>query len=490
MSWRAGYVADVPYASGVYLETAPAHLALCALLAGVRPPDPAQPFRYLELGCGTGLGLCLLAAANPQGAFVGVDFNPSHVASAEALIAAAGLENVTVREASFADLAGEAPSPAERFHFTSAHGVWTWVSRAVQHDLVRALERQVRPGGLVYLGYNNMAGWASTLSLQQLMFDHAARVSGDSIAKIKAAAAFALSLRDAQPRGLDFSRLELTVGVHAEALENAPPGLFAYMAHEYLNEAWRPVFPSEVARDLADAKLAYAGSANPFSMMPELLLTQSELPALDAYGDAPGRRSLADHLGPQPFRQDVFARGAVPLHPDSRARALEAVQLALIQPASDLSMKIGVPSGQLQLDADTYAPLHVRLGEGAATVAELRELALGQGHEISAQELVTVLVGSGAAAPVARPGAEDSAADRARSARFNVAMMHMLRDQAGMRLALASARLGSGAKASLKSCLGYLSLVTPDDPAAALQDPVIREEGARLEPFWRQLGAM
>ncbi|WP_174300578.1 hypothetical protein, partial [Caulobacter sp. S45] len=43
MSWREGYIADVAYTSGVYIELAPAHLSACALLGGVRPPDPSRP---------------------------------------------------------------------------------------------------------------------------------------------------------------------------------------------------------------------------------------------------------------------------------------------------------------------------------------------------------------------------------------------------------------------------------------------------------------
>src|SRR3546814_10811048 len=64
-----------------------------ALLHGFRVPDARAPFRYLELGCGQGFGLCLLAALYPHGAFVGVDFNPEHIAHARELAHGAGLSN-------------------------------------------------------------------------------------------------------------------------------------------------------------------------------------------------------------------------------------------------------------------------------------------------------------------------------------------------------------------------------------------------------------
>jgi tRNA G46 methylase TrmB len=49
-----------------------------ALLKGSEPPDTSA--RMLELGCGQGLGLCVMAAANPHMRFVGVDFNPEQIA--------------------------------------------------------------------------------------------------------------------------------------------------------------------------------------------------------------------------------------------------------------------------------------------------------------------------------------------------------------------------------------------------------------------------
>jgi SAM-dependent methyltransferase len=489
MSWRMGYIADVAYASGVYLETAPAHLSVCASLAGVRAPEAGRPFRYLELGCGTGLGLCLMAAANPHGQFVGVDFNPAHVAVANHLIADARLDNISVKEASFAAFASQAGGEHDLFDYVTAHGVWTWVARSVQLDVVRVLDRCVRPGGLVYVGYNNMAGWASSLTLQRLIFDHAQRVPGDSVTRIKAAVSFALGLRDASPRGLDFSRLEYATGTDAQVWEQAPPGVIAYLAHEYLNESWRPVFPTDVEADLADAKLTYVASASPFSMMPQLLLTNSELEAAARYTDETGRRRLADHLGPQSFRQDIFIRGPAPLPPETKAATLGQVRLAHVVLPADIEFNIGVPGGKLELDPGVYGPLHARLEQGPATVAELICEVERTGGAMSAQELLTVLIGSGSAAAVARESAaRDAAADRERTRRFNATMVEALRQQAGMRLALASAKLGSGVRASLRSCLGYLSEVeTGDDLPAALCDPGVRQAAADNRALWRAL---
>src|SRR5262245_64051798 len=98
MDWTGGYVADIGYTAGFYRETAPSHMAFAALSVGGSPGRALQPKRLLELGFGQGFGLTLLAAANPDVACEGYDFNPEHVAHARRLISGAGLENLTVSE--------------------------------------------------------------------------------------------------------------------------------------------------------------------------------------------------------------------------------------------------------------------------------------------------------------------------------------------------------------------------------------------------------
>ncbi len=84
-TWQAGYVGDVNYTLGFYRELSPTYLSLACVMSGVEGPDVTKPMRYCELGCGRGFGTVLLAAANPNIEFVGVDFNPSHIAEARSL---------------------------------------------------------------------------------------------------------------------------------------------------------------------------------------------------------------------------------------------------------------------------------------------------------------------------------------------------------------------------------------------------------------------
>ena len=90
--WSAGYVTEVGYTHGYYRELVPQYLALAALARGVAAPGLGYaPLRVLELGCGQGLSANLIAAANPHLDYTAVDFNPAHIAGAQALAAAAGV---------------------------------------------------------------------------------------------------------------------------------------------------------------------------------------------------------------------------------------------------------------------------------------------------------------------------------------------------------------------------------------------------------------
>lgn len=490
MAWQGGYVSDVPYASGVYPEAGPAHLSACALLGGVRPPDPSAPFRYLELGCGSAMGLTAFAAANPHASFTGVDFNPAHVVVAARLIAEAGLENAEVREASFADFAPAPLEPSARYDYVSVRGVWTWVGRQAQLDLVRLLDHVVAPGGLVCVGYNSMVRWASSLTMQRLIMAHAARVPGDSVAKVRAAIAFVIALDAKAPGSLDVTNLRMAIDRFGGDPVRLPTPVLSYLAHEYLNTSWRPVFPDELETDLAPAKLVHVASADPVANMAELMLSDAQVEAAAVYEDPQGRRRLGDLLAGQGFRSDIFARGAPALPPDRQAQLLEAVELMAVRPRDAAPMEIPTGSTRLSLDAAVWSPLYDRLAAGPARVGELVRIAGEAGHAVSPQEAAMVLLAGGAASATTRPGVPLDDAARERARRFNVAMMEALRELSGLRLALASVRLGGAASMNLEECLAYLTLAAPGLNAPVLADPALRELARECEPLWRAIGVL
>ena len=105
MDWNEGYVAGIDYPAAFFPEQGPVHLDFACILNGVEPVLPQDGFTWFELGCGPGLTANVLAAANPRGRFFANDFNPANVVTGRELADAAGLENITFLEDSFAALA-------------------------------------------------------------------------------------------------------------------------------------------------------------------------------------------------------------------------------------------------------------------------------------------------------------------------------------------------------------------------------------------------
>ncbi|MBF0612568.1 MAG: class I SAM-dependent methyltransferase, partial [Magnetococcales bacterium] len=124
--WTDGYVADMTYTSGFYPEMTPGNMMLIHTLKSMRCGDYLEKsFNYCELGFGRGLGLAMMAAGYPHGRFWGVDLNPSHVVTAQRLAATAGLENLTLQEASFRQFAA---TETPKFDIIALHGVYSWIS--------------------------------------------------------------------------------------------------------------------------------------------------------------------------------------------------------------------------------------------------------------------------------------------------------------------------------------------------------------------------
>lgn len=264
-SWSHGYNVSAGYTYGFYRELAPDWIDLALSFRGLEPPrgQPGAAFRYLELGSGQGFGLCLLAAANPEGEFLGIDFSPEHTAHANALAGKLRLTNVTFLEGDFATLGAAWPAALGAFDYVTLHGIYSWVPEPIRDSLVAILSAATAPGGAVYVSYNAMPGWVSTLPFQHIL--HLLHVEGK--AKDMGAVRAGREL---------FSKLQAAgsgVTKALPALESRIEGTLKqpepYLVQEYLHENWHPLWSSQVAGELAGAKLGLAATAT----LAELLLS-------------------------------------------------------------------------------------------------------------------------------------------------------------------------------------------------------------------------
>ncbi len=446
--WTAGYVSDVEYLPGFYREQSPVHLDLACLIGGVQPPDRVGGMAYCELGCGTGLTTLLLAAANPEGRFYGIDFNPAHIARGQAMLQAAGLSNVELIEASFADLLEPGARELPQFDYVTLHGVYSWISAENRHAIVKFLAKYVKPGGLVYVSYNAMPGWMMGLPLQRLMLEFAGLNPGRSDRLAEQALAFVGAMQKAGARAIPDKEI-------VERLEREiSSGKLAYVAHEYLNQNWHPLYHADVARELAEAKLGYVASATMLENYPELALSREQSELLNQVPDDIVRETLRDYFMARAFRRDIFVRGPRRLKTERREALLRDIQLALFIPSAKTKLEITVPVGEAKLEERLYRPALDALAHGIRTPHEILNLPAIKGQtKGTATELVGMLLGSGQAVAVPAVGSSGTTA-RA----FNRAALSQAAEEGLTKSALAAPFSASGLHIGLFELLAYGAL--------------------------------
>lgn len=457
--WSHGYNVSLGYTYGFYRELSPDWLDLCTRVSGFVPPIRGAngSFRYLELGSGQGVGLCLLAAANPTADFVGIDFNPEHIAHSKGLAEAAGLTNIRFVEGDFAALGAEWPADLGQFHYTVMHGIYSWIPPEVRRALVQCLDHAVPPGGLVYNSYNTKPGWVSTQP-----FQHMAR---------------RLQMVSAKPGPAvidDTVKLFESLGESNSAIFRVLPTLKArvdsvktqnraYLVQEYLHENWHPLWFSEVAAEFGAAKLNFVGAATMAELMLPGLLPAGTRDIITAQTDPTFRQEVQDCAINQSFRRDIFCRGARRTFNRGIETALDT-KLHLIAPPKEDVLKIGTAFGELSLKHESFAEAVAELEAGPQTLRALMALpafkAQGANNAIQTLLLLThaSAIGVGAATP----------ADPKPAQRFNALLARAVSEGAPY-AHLAAPTLGSALSASdLDFLLIDTWLETPKADAAKL----------------------
>lgn len=458
MDWTAGYASDVEYTAGFYQEQSPVHLNFACVLNGIEPIDLSRPFTYFELGFGRGVTANLLAASNPQGQFFAADFHPGHVAGARQMAADAGLNNLTLLENSFEELAAGAVADLPQFDFITLHGIYTWVTAENRGHIVRFLSRYLKPGGVVYLSYNAMPGWSVSLPLQRLIIEHAELHPGRSDAQIKSAAEFIGQMKELNSGYLTIPALEGRLGT----LKTAPPN---YLVHEYMHKHWQPMYFADVARDLADAKLDFAGSAELSANYPSVFMSAEKLAMVEQAGDPIFRQTVKDYLFNTSFRKDVFVRGARQMSQVRRLEVLSQFGLAMVVPRAKATLTFKLPSGETKGKEELYEPLFDALDEGPKTFGELSKLApFAQVSSGMWEQMAALLAASGQALVFNKPAAPASGAQALAMNRALAAHARYGDDYQVM----ASPLLGSAVATGLIERMLYAALskgISEDDPA-------------------------
>jgi SAM-dependent methyltransferase len=466
-SWSEGYIADIPYSLGFYRETVPAHIAFASASVGKHPGLVLRPRRVLELGIGMGLGFVINAASNPATYFEGVDFNPLHIAHARGLADSADINNLNLREASFQDLAREAQEGQHDLDLIVLHGILTWVSADAHEAIVDIARKRLKPGGMLYVSYNCMPGWAPILPMQRLMRENAKPIAGRS--DVQTGAGLDL-LQALMAEGAMYFAANPTLKARVEKLLTMDRN---YLSHEYLNANWFIFHFADVAEMFSRAKLDFVSSATLAENMDGVAIPEGVRARIAAETDPVHKETLRDIGSNKQFRRDIFGRGIAATTPAEQSELLTKQRFSLIVPRSKVTFKISGPLGELDGNAELYGAATDRLANGPASLEEIAVLpefnTVGAGGALQA---LTLLVHSGQVMPL--PTEEQI--DHEPAKRLNKVLSYKI-SQGRAYGFLAAPAAGSGLPASNVEMLMLDSFLSGNDNIDALA----KQLGARMK---------
>jgi SAM-dependent methyltransferase len=470
--WTAGYVADIGYTFGYYQELNPARVKLALLNAGIKAPAMQVA---CELGFGQGLSINLHAATSDVQWF-GTDFNPAQAGFAQELAAACG-SGAQLFDQAFAEFSQRSDLP--EFDFIGLHGIWSWISDENRSVIVDFVRRKLKVGGVLYISYNTLPGWAAFAPMRHLMTEHSDIIGAEGLGivnRINDALEFADKLLDTQPL---FARANPLV---AERIKKLKEQNRHYLAHEYFNRDWHPMHFATMAQWLAPAKLQYACSAHYLDFIDAINLTNEQQAFLKDIPDPIFRESVRDFMVNQQFRRDYWVKGARSITPLEQAEALLTQMFVLATPIANISLKVTGAMGEATLAESVYQPLLSLMADyRVRTVKEMHEVVHTQGvSEAQLRQAVLVLAGLDHFLPVQEEAVVNAATSS--SIRLNQQLMKKSRSQADTQF-LASPLTGSGVHVSQFEQMFLLAIADgAEDPAqwAAVAWAVLSQQGQRI----------
>jgi hypothetical protein len=390
MSWNEGYVVDSGYTYGSFAELNPLRADLALNLLGY-PGLPEGP--CCELGFGQGMSLNLSAAANPQRTWWGTDFNPEQACFAQGLAKAAG-SGAQVFDQSFAQFCAREDLP--QFAFIALHGVWSWTSDANRAVIVDFIRRKLMVGGVLYVSYNTLPGWANMLPIRELFIQHGALMSSPSASsgqKMQEALAFVEKWLAANPF---YVKVHPGIAKRLEFLRKQPT---AYLAHEYLNADWKCMPFAEMAQCLTPAKVSYAGSAQLVEQIDGFNLTPEQRTLLGTIPPGVFHETTRELLMNQQFRRDLWVKGSSKMKLPEQLLALRKHKFVMAAGRAYMPKEMTCNLGKAPLKPETYGPLYDlfdKYDQAALTLGQIIDALQSQGQsQSSIVQSVAVLTASG-----------------------------------------------------------------------------------------------
>jgi len=334
-----GYIMDEAYINRFFDLQSPSRMTYSLRCAGYDVPSVPKTFRYCDLGCGYGLTVLILARCHPKAKFVGIDINPEHIAWANAMARRFKLKNVSFVCADF----GEVGSEDEPYDYIAAHGIYTWVDPSVQAALFNFVERNLAEKGLFYVSYNAYPGWGAKESLWHIINRYTDGMSGNSVERTREAMAFLEMLGNEE---VDYIEENPIAQGQFEYLKTED---LRYVAHEYCNQNFRPIYASQAFAQAKTYGLHFMAQAETLYSIPkwnEPRFLDGLLASLNAPED---REIWVSLLRNDDFRSDIYARTPLRKTTIDRTRIWD-MSVAAVHPIEDVDQELS--EGPVTIDTE------------------------------------------------------------------------------------------------------------------------------------------
>lgn len=333
--------------------TAPAHLRLTAIANGFAPSAPTADFAYAEIVCRRGMALSCLAAAHPDARFFGIDRRPASIEAAIGFAARAGLANAEFRQTDFTELAGLDLPPLD---YAVVNRVLPFHEAEAREAMLRFAVDRLKSGGILYVAYHALPGWAAAAPLRDMMGSLSLTASGNPADQADQALTF---MRRARAAGAPFFADQPQMAALIDAMSAGDQTLLPLP--DGLTGPLRAFHFREISGPLAHAGLNFAGNADADRNQLDLCVAPALRPLFDDLSSRAEFEAKRDFLNNAGFRRDVYVKGAAEADPEAfLSRQLDLV-FAVAQPPDHLPETVRFAGGSLDRRAQPFAALIDRL---------------------------------------------------------------------------------------------------------------------------------
>ena len=376
---------EYPYRTFARKETHPARIGALARLHGIDAPLVSQA-SVLELGCGDGSNCIPLAERNPKSRFIGVDRDEALVLKGRSQIEQLGLTNV---ELICADIESYSPETGG-FDYVICHGVYSWVSPALQRRILEISKRALSPRGVLFVSYNTLPGWRQRGVVRDIL-----QVGADMSPDSSDGSRYEAGMKLLSIVAKEGAQVPAYVREAAERLVDSEP---SYVIQEFLGEYNTPLLFKDFMCSAQSHGLQFLSEARVVMSSAEDLSPQMRS-VLESFGDdLTMREQVLDLLRNRTFRETLLCRDSIALNRGLSVKVFkELVFVANYLPVQDGQTSSGVRLQERYTDKEVVAPpgeceqvlrCVAQIGPGGATYSELLAHPLG----LSEHELMRVVV--------------------------------------------------------------------------------------------------